>query len=516
MKKLQTISAQGTLEYLVIIAIVIVIALVVVGLLTGFFSQGTQVNETQSKIYWQTQPLAITDSLTDSSGNMIIVIKNNTSENQTINSIVINDVETFPDNLTLARGETKTIYLNKPSLGATNQNQIKIVYTTPLGLQKTQLGNTTLNTQTTNTINTNEKTILLNQENCFDWNSLLTIHPICTCDDLNTIDFNSTTKSWTYELQNNLDFKNCHASYTSGAGFKPIGTEALKFTGHFLGNNKTIKNLYIYRPDTNYVGLFGYITDSTKDVNDLGMIDSNITGFWYAGGISGRLGRVNNSYNTGTINGTKYTGGINGIYGIVNNSYNTGNINGTDSTGGIIGSFGTVNNSYNAGNINGTRWYIGGIIGIYGTINNSYNTGNVNGTHDIGGINGLGGNVNNSYNTGTIKGLGRVGGVIGYHRNQKFIVNSFSTGTIIGTSNVYGTIGQVQEGGTILNLYWFDSNTLDNATTCYHNGDANCTILNDTNYTQLFNSNTTIYTTEPAWDNNWTWTGNNYPKLAWE
>jgi len=45
-------NAQGTIEYLLIIAIVIVIGLVVVSLMTGFLGQGSQVSETQSKIYW--------------------------------------------------------------------------------------------------------------------------------------------------------------------------------------------------------------------------------------------------------------------------------------------------------------------------------------------------------------------------------------------------------------------------------------------------------------------------------
>jgi len=41
--------AQGTIEYLIIIAIVVVIALVVVSILTGFLGTGTEVGEQSSK-----------------------------------------------------------------------------------------------------------------------------------------------------------------------------------------------------------------------------------------------------------------------------------------------------------------------------------------------------------------------------------------------------------------------------------------------------------------------------------
>ena len=77
---------------------------------------------------------------------------------------------------------------------------------------------------------------------CFDWGGV-SVHPLCSCDDLNTIDFNSSTLGWTYELQNNIDFVNCDSSYTTGEGWTPIGTLGVYFSGDFLGNNKKIKSL---------------------------------------------------------------------------------------------------------------------------------------------------------------------------------------------------------------------------------------------------------------------------------
>ena len=79
------------------------------------------------------------------------------------------------------------------------------------------------------------------------------------------------------ELVNSLDFNNQN-SYASkqidttlitGEGFKPIyGAYSKYFKGIFEGNNNTIKGLYINRPTTNYIGLFGYIDSATiKNLN---------------------------------------------------------------------------------------------------------------------------------------------------------------------------------------------------------------------------------------------------------
>lgn len=70
---------QGTTEYLIILAIVIVIALVVVGVLGGFPSLGAGVSEGTSRTYWAgTSPLAITEWQI-ATGTGTIVVKNLTA-----------------------------------------------------------------------------------------------------------------------------------------------------------------------------------------------------------------------------------------------------------------------------------------------------------------------------------------------------------------------------------------------------------------------------------------------------
>ncbi|MBT4597377.1 MAG: LamG domain-containing protein, partial [Candidatus Diapherotrites archaeon] len=417
---------------------------------------------------------------------------------------------------------------------------------------------------------------------CFDWDNI-SIHPICSCDDLNTMDFNSSTLGWTYQLQNNIDFADCASSYTTGEGWDPIGISGTAFLGDFLGNNNKIKSLYIYRPATSDVGLFGYT--SGADINNVGIIDANVTGAdntgallgngvtinmngsyatGYVSGLGTRTGglvgyvtsstsRVRNSYFSGDVNGGTHTGGVigrstsvkyfdylhstgtvtgfsvGGVIGymyssVLDHSYSTATVQGTGTSGGIT-SGGTnnsmqVRNSYFAGSVT-TSGSAGGIAGYnyQGTIINCYSTGTVIGNSATGGV--LGeqwddAKVYNSYNTGTVIGAaGPVGGVVGRARGT--VVNSFSTGTIIGSAQ--GSLSKYGSDttGISTNLYWYDSNSSDDATTCaYGTSDANCTYLDDANYTLLYDSTTDVYdTTLPVWDANWVWSGSAYPILSW-
>ncbi len=481
--------AQGTIEYLVIIAIVVVIALVVVSLLLGQMNSAGTTNEQNSKLYWSSQPLAITDSIIDDNGTMLLVIKNNTGDWIELTSIKINNNYVYPDNTPIAYGETKSIYLNKNSIAAKN-SEITLTYQTKAGLEKTQKGTTNLLTTQTTTITPSSNASLLSPQNCFDWNGSATQHTICSCNDLNTIDFNSTTRAWTYILQNNIDFRNCDAIYTTGAGWDPIGNNSgVPFIGNFLGNNKTISGLYVNRPDQNYVGLFGYAT--IADINDLGVLDQNVTGSYYSGGLTGTATSsiINNSYstgntlslgnyaggltgnNTGTISNSysagntysqgSYSGGLTGNNsGTISDSYSAGNITAVGSyAGGITGAnSGTINSSYSTGNIIGYGAQAGGITGSHtGTINNSYSTGSTTGTNSYtGGIVGLNsGRINNSFTTGSTIGTAYVGGITGYNYTATAVINnSYSTGSTTGTgSYTGGLVGRTNVASKIINSY---------------------------------------------------------------
>ena len=80
--------AQGTIEYLVIIAIVVVIALVVVGLLLQILGNFGTMSETSLKTAWKSaEPWAITDWSRATDGNITLVLKNNSSDTLTIKDV---------------------------------------------------------------------------------------------------------------------------------------------------------------------------------------------------------------------------------------------------------------------------------------------------------------------------------------------------------------------------------------------------------------------------------------------
>jgi flagellin-like protein len=295
-----------------------------------------------------------------------------------------------------------------------------------------------------------------------------------------------------YKLIRDIDASGT-VNWNNGQGFNPIGENyTVSFTGSFDGQNHTISNLSINRLNDNRVGLFGLIGEG-GEVKNVGVINVNITGDWYVGGLVGSNsdgtvsnsystgnvtgegvktgglvgqndnGNISNSYSTGNVTGEKRVGGLVGKNneGTVSNSYSTGNVTGGDNgVGGLVGSNsdGTVSNSYSTGNVTGEERNVGGLVGQNdeGNISNSYSTGNVTGElSDVGGLVGKNndiGNISNSYSTGNVSGEEQVGGLVGY--NYGTVSNSYSTGNVTGElSDVGGLVGKNNDIGNISNSY---------------------------------------------------------------
>jgi archaellum component FlaG (FlaF/FlaG flagellin family) len=88
---------QGTIEYLVILAIIVVIALIVVGLLLQTTSVGGGIGESQSKTAWKSaEPFSIIDfsqsNPTTGDGNLSLVVKNNSGSVLHLNSVTVDGV----------------------------------------------------------------------------------------------------------------------------------------------------------------------------------------------------------------------------------------------------------------------------------------------------------------------------------------------------------------------------------------------------------------------------------------
>ncbi|MDP8211293.1 MAG: GLUG motif-containing protein [Candidatus Stygibacter australis] len=101
-------------------------------------------------------------------------------------------------------------------------------------------------------------------------------------------------------------------NWNEGAGFSPIGNyDQGSFSGRYNGDDHIIDGLYINRPEVNQVGMFGY--SNCGIVENLGLINVDITGSWGVGSIMGQFysdSELNNCYATGSIAGEVEIGGL--------------------------------------------------------------------------------------------------------------------------------------------------------------------------------------------------------------
>ena len=289
-----------------------------------------------------------------------------------------------------------------------------------------------------------------------------------------------------YELMNSLDFEDANGDGTaddksiwaegaSGAGvsgavaegWAPIGdnssfSSATKFTATFDGKHYTISNLYINRPSTSYVGLFGALA-SGSNLRNLGIEGGSLTGGGNVGGLVGwNSGTISACYATGTVTGSaNNVGGLVGgnSNGTIGACYATGDANGSNQVGGLVGwnNFaGTISACYATGAASGAS-QVGGLMGFNaGAISACYATGAASGTRRVGGLMGWNsGTISACYATGDATGTGdNVGGLVGYN-NAGTISACYATGDANGSSEVGGLVGR-NPGGMITNSY-FDS-----------------------------------------------------------
>ncbi len=274
-------------------------------------------------------------------------------------------------------------------------------------------------------------------------------------------------------LKNNLDFTTTGytelASPTAnqGKGWQPIGFVSPgddRLTGTLDGQGYEIRDLFINRPDENYIGLFGVVGEGGV-VQNIGVVNADVTGYGLrlvGSLVAWNLGTVSNSYFTGSVIGSNTVGGLVAYsYGTVSDSYSTGSVTGDgDWIGGLVGeNRGTVSNSYSSGNFTGNS-IVGGLVGFNhdnGTVSNSYSTSSVTGDEHVGGLVGWNsGNVGYSYSAGGVTGDSWVGGLVGGSGSGSTVSNSYSSGSVYGSDYVGGLVGRSYEG-TVSNSYFTGS-----------------------------------------------------------
>ena len=274
------------------------------------------------------------------------------------------------------------------------------------------------------------------------------------------------------------------ATENSGAGFVPIGPGP--FTGTFHGAGHVIRGLLINRPSTDYVGLFGFVRGGTID--SLGMVDNDITGGLYSGGIASYIDEgstVSHCFNAGSVYGQNMSGGIVSVnYGsIVSCCRNTGRVAVAYTQAGGIASWctfsGNISYCCNTGSVSGPSYgqYIGGIAGAcetYASVDYCYNTGDVSGWDYVGGITGHNGFfsgvglIRNCYNTGRVSGSDYVGGIAGTNSPYSELNHCYNAGSVSGS--IAGAIAGSNSYSNISYSYW-DSRASGQSLACGDNGE---------------------------------------------
>ncbi len=106
------IKGQGTIEYLVIIAIVVVLSLVVTGILISQTSEGAQISTTTKQIASTSSPISISEAALDVNGKGLVSLRNNSGGSLTITKVSVGGIDTNFSSTNLTQGDTKLFSLS--------------------------------------------------------------------------------------------------------------------------------------------------------------------------------------------------------------------------------------------------------------------------------------------------------------------------------------------------------------------------------------------------------------------
>ena len=281
-----------------------------------------------------------------------------------------------------------------------------------------------------------------------------------TINDVYGLQGVATNLTQSFALAGNIDASGT-VNWNAGAGFVPIGGGSKQFSGGFDGQGHTINGLVINRPSTNFVGLFGTLSNAT--IANVGIVGGSIRGSVSVGGLAGYQsgGTITRTFSTATVNGVYDAGGLVGYQdsGNISLSYAAGSVTGTnDYVGGLVGSqSGNISQSYATGSVTGAN-SVGGLVGdnSFGTITQSYAAGPVIGTASVGGLVGSSSyaTVTSSYWDMQTSGQGASAGGSGLTTAQMQDLSSFQT-TYAGWDfqNVWAPPDQVGQGGSVAAYY---------------------------------------------------------------
>ena len=245
---------------------------------------------------------------------------------------------------------------------------------------------------------------------------------ISTAEEFAMIGENPDDWAMYFELTADIDLADYNETNLHMIGeWVALGSAANRpFEGHFDGCGKTISGFRYKDMESQYVGMFQYVTGVVRNVhiadavvraNGIGaaalvgylgqgaierctVTGANISGNQGVGGLAGSVdGNVYSCRSFGAVTGVRYVGGLIGQVGeaIIGYCYSKATVVGSESVGGLLGSMlkqaGIVESCYATGPAKGSL-YVGGLVGqlVAGGIWRSYSIGLVTGEQSAGGL----------------------------------------------------------------------------------------------------------------------------------
>lgn len=312
------------------------------------------------------------------------------------------------------------------------------------------------------------------------------------------------------DLPTTGDADDIHA-WDSNQGWTPIGNTTNKFHGFYNGHGHKVANLYINRPNTDNVGLFGHVghvtsTTEATIIEQLGVMEVEVTGARGSGSLAGRVTGNGNTLidkcyaSNGSVVGDGATGGLVGS----NNSYLTSPANNQKPI--ISKSFADIAVSWSRKNPSGADKF-GGLAGCNqkGITSNSYAIGSVT--------------VNNNPQVGTIVPQ-RIGGLAGCTILKGLIENSYSAAVVttsgpVDLTRVGGLVGYVIVGGAggsndgFVNSSFWDTEVSTQPTSGGGTGKTTAEMKTESTFTNAGWNFTSIWQINPG-------INNGYPYLNWQ
>jgi len=251
----------------------------------------------------------------------------------------------------------------------------------------------------------------------------------------------------------------------NGGTWNPIGSLEKPFSGSFDGGDSIISGLTIEDWESNYLGLFGYVSGGI--LKNIGIEEASIKGHQYVGLLAGYIlnGSVSGIELSGSSTASSYAGSIAGMVDetTITNCISSGSVGTLSIGGGLIGAAknSEINKSSSTGNVHSDD--IGG--GLIGDVDNcevyeSFSTGAVEGNYFLGGMSGFMQNsvIEDSYSLSDINGYQSMGGFVGRDEgasNYNTIKRCYSAGSVSGSESNYagGFIGE-GTGGSSSKSFW--------------------------------------------------------------